>query len=253
MDKRLLKQVIIASVFVLIIALPVYLSFFSGPSEPLSSPAPIIAEPIIILEKLFKVDDFDYDFLVQIRNPNVDFGASEVMYELRLFNDSGQALFETAGSTFLLPGQNRHEIISPIRLGEEAVDFDFRIVGADWQRIDGFVLPSLLLKDINYYEVKPPEQGFSKMTGSVFNDSSFDFDRVDVHAVLFDELNVPIAVSRTDIRTFISKTERSFEIKWFSPFEGKVSRFEVNPYTNVLRNDNFIKEHGTQERFQEFY
>lgn len=253
MDKRLLKQVFIASVFILIIAIPVYFGFFSGPPEPLPDSAPVIAEPSVLLERLFKVTDFDYDFLARIRNPNSDFGASEVTYELRLFNASGQALFETTGSTFLLPGQTRYQIISPIKLGEEAVDFDFRITEVDWQGIDGFVLPSLLLKDVNYSEVKPPEQGFSKMTGSVFNDSSFDFEKVDVYAVLFDESNAPIAVNRTDIRTFISKTERSFEIKWFSPFEGKVGRFEVNPYTNVLRNENFIKEHGTQERFQEFY
>ena len=254
MDKRFLKQILIASIFILIVAGPIYFRFFSGPSESLPSPLPNIAEPVIILEKLFKVDELDYDFLVQIKNPNVDFGASEVMYEFRLFNASGQTIFERTNSNFLLPGQTRYEIISPIRIGEEAVDFDFRIIEADWQKIDDFVLPSLLsVKNTNYSEVEPPEQGFSKIAGSVSNDSNFDFEKVDVYAVLLDEQNIPIAVNKTDIRTFLSKTERSFEVKWFKSFEENVSRFEVNPYTNVLRNENFIKEHGSQERFQKFY
>lgn len=254
MDKRLLKQILIASIFVLIIAVPVYFGFFSGEPEATSAPTPAIFEPAILLEKLFKVNDLDYDFLVQIRNPNAGFGAAELTYELRLFGAAGQVVFEQAGSTFLLPGQTRYEIISPIRPDAEAVGFDFRVVGADWQRVDDFVLPSLLsVRGPGYSEVQPPEQGFSEITGSVFNDSSFDFETVDVYGVLFDGRNEPIAVSRTDIRTFLSKTDRSFEVKWFSPFDGEVARFEVVPYINVLRNQNFIKEHGIQERFQEFY
>ena len=254
MDRRLFKQVFIASIFILIVAVPVYFGFFSGKAEPTPAPGPIIAEPVILLEKLFMVSDFDYDFFVQIRNSNTGFGASQVSYELRLFDSAGQTVFEKSDSTFLLPGQTRYEIISPISLDAEAADFDFRLTGADWQKVTEFVLPSLLsLKNVNYSEVRPPEQGFSKLTGAVSNGSNFDFEIADVYAVLFDDRNDPIAVSKTDIRTFLSKTERFFEVKWFSPFDGEVSRFEVSPYTNVLRNDNFIKEHGTQERFQEFY
>ncbi len=254
MDKRLFKQILIALIFILIVAVPVYFGFFSGPSEPISSPPPPIAEPVILLEKLFKVDEFDYDFLVQIRNPNAGFGAPEVMYELRLFNAAGQEIFETTGSTFLLPGQTRYETISPIGALEEPESFDFRIVGADWQKVGEFVPPGLLsVKNANYSEVRPPEQGFSKITGSISNDSNFDFEKVDVYAVLFNGQNIPIAVSKTDIRTFLSRTESFFEVKWSRPLGDGMSRFEVHPYTNVLRNDNFIKEHGAQERFQRFY
>lgn len=254
MDQRLLKQILIALIFFLIVAVPVYFGFFSKEAEPLTSLTPSITPPIVVLEKLFKVDSLDYDFLAEIRNPNVNFGASSVIYHLRLFDSAGQTIFEKTGSTFLLPGQTRYEIISPIRLEAEAVGFDFRIIEADWQLIDEFVLPGLLsVKNLDYSDIKAPEQGFSKINGSVSNNSNFDFDKVDVYAVLFDERNVPIAVSRTDIRTFLSKTERFFEIKWFKPFKDEVSRFEVNPYSNVLRNENFIKEHGTQERFQKFY
>ena len=252
MDKRILKQTVIASVFFIVIAVPVYFRFFDRPAAP--PPAPAIGPPEILLQKLFKVDEFDYDFLVQIRNPNVYFGASNVVYEFRLFDAAGQTVFAKKGATFLLPGQTRHEIISPLRPAASAAGFDFRVIEADWQKADQFVSPGLLsVKNQPYSEVKEPERGYSKISGSISNDSNFDFEKVDVYVVLFDDRNDPIAVGKTDIRTMLAKTERFFEVKWFKPFAGSVSGLEINPYTNVLRNDNFIKEHGGQEKFQKFY
>ena len=60
-------------------------------------------------------------------------------------------------------------------------------------------------------------------------------------------------MNRTDIRTFLAKTDRFFEVKWLDQFSGSVSRVEINAYTDVFKSENFIREHGTQEKFQRFY
>ena len=103
------------------------------------------------------------------------------------------------------------------------------------------------------YSFLEPGQGFSKLEATLLNNSSFDFEYVDVFAVLFSQEGEILAVGKTDIRTFSAKTERFFEIKWIAPFSGEAARAEVYPYTDVFKNENFIKEYGAQERFQKFY
>ena len=88
--------------------------------------------------------------------------------------------------------------------------------------------------------------------GVVFNDSNYDFDSVDVSIVLFDSSNTIVGVNRTEIRTLLAKTERSYKVTWPSQITN-VARTSVQVSTNLFENSNFIKSYGTQERFQEFY
>lgn len=251
---RLLKQAIIASIFFLIIGSIIYFSFLKSPSGPTPSPGVLIQPLQIVSENLIKIDELDYDFVVEIKNPNIDFGASDAAYELNLFNQDGQSAFVKRGSINLLPGQTRYEVITPIIVEKEITTASFKINNVDWQRLKEFIPQTLfLLKNFEYTVIKPPESGFLKLRGTLFNNSNFDFDRVDVEIVLFDETGKPIAVNKTDIRTFLAKTDRFFEVKWSKPFNQEIIRTEINAYTDVFRNENFIKEHETQEKFQRFY
>lgn len=250
---RLLKQVIIAFVFFLIIGSITY--FYSIKDFPEPTPAPLIFQTLkVISEHLFKVGDLDYDFLIEIKNPNTEFGATDVFYELNLFDRASELITVKRGAINFLPGQTRYEIISPIIVDREISNAEFKIISVSWQKLKEYIPQSLFsVKNQEYSQVKLPEQGFSKLIGTLANNSNFDFDRVDIYIVLFNELNSPIAVQRTDIRTFLAKTDRFFEVKWSKSFNGRVIRIETDAYTNVFKNENFIKEYGTQEKFQKFY
>lgn len=254
MDQRLLKQISIAFIFFGLVGSFVYFGFFFGEEDRPQATPLVINPPQIVFQNLLRVSDLDYDFLAELRNPNADFGAASLVYELELFDQAGDLVASRRNSTFLRPGQTKYEIISPIKTSRPAAGFNFRIVNAEWQRLEEFVSSDLFsVKNQTYSEIEPSETGFSKVGGAVSNDSNFDFDKVDVYVVLFGEGNNPIAVNKTDIRTFLSRTDRFFEVKWAEPFSGEVSRVEVNAYTDVFKNENFIKEYGTQEKFQRFY
>jgi hypothetical protein len=94
---------------------------------------------------------------------------------------------------------------------------------------------------------------FGKVGGSVFNNSDFDLNKVDVAVILFDESGEPIAVEKTEIATFLARTTRGFEVTWFSPFVGKVVRVDAEANTNVFENSNFLRQYGGQERFKQLY
>lgn len=250
---RLLKQAIIALVFLSALGSVIYLSFFRGFEEPLPTPQISVKPLEILASRLLKVSDFDYDFLVEIKNPNTDLGAAEVFFELRLLDGDGQFIAVKTGSMSLLPGQTRYEIISPIITEKEIFRTEFKITNISWERLRSFIPQNLFLIKNKDYASLPSEQGFFRLRATVFNNSNFDFDRVDVSVVLFDSNNEAVAVNRTDIRTFIKGTNRFFEVMWPNEFQGKVDRVEINAHTDVFNNANFIRDHGTQEKFQRFY
>ena len=249
---RLLKQTIIAAIFLAAAGSLVYFSFIKDDSAALPDPAASVQPLLILSKQILKVGDLDYDFVAEIKNPNLDFGAAEIYYELSFFDYSNGLVASRTGMTYLLPGQTRHEIVSPIRTAQEIGSVELKINNVVWEKLDDFVPQNLFLVKGKSYLPLSAGGGSSKLTATLFNNSSFDFDRVDIFAVLLNQKEEILAVGRTDIRTMLAKTDRFFEIKWMSSPDEAV-RAEVYPYTDVFKNENFIKEHGTQEKFQRFY
>ncbi|TSC90509.1 MAG: hypothetical protein G01um10142_425 [Parcubacteria group bacterium Gr01-1014_2] len=71
--------------------------------------------------------------------------------------------------------------------------------------------------------------------------------------VLLGENDKVLAVNKTDIRTFLARTDRFFEVRWLKLFKGEVRRVEIEAHTDVFKNENFINKYGTQENFQKLY
>ncbi|MBI2025153.1 MAG: hypothetical protein HYT03_03655 [Candidatus Harrisonbacteria bacterium] len=253
---RLLKQIIIAAVFFAAIGLILYFSLFRDVPEPSVAPAFSVQSPVVVSQKLLKVGELDYDFLAEIRNPNLNFGATDVDYELELYGQDNQLISVRRGSFYFLPGETKYEVVSPIRVEQGILRADFKIINADWQKLRDYVPRSLFsVKNQEFNPLSPDQSPFLRATLS--NDSNFDFDLVDVYVILFDEDDDIFAVAITDIRTFLAKTDRFFEVKWAVPLDmskyRNVGRIDINAYTDIFKNENFIKEHGTQEKFQRFY
>ncbi len=250
---RLLKQIVVVAIFFLIIGSIVFYFIKDTAPEPIPTPAVSIQPLLVVSEHLLKIGDFDYDFLAEIRNPNTDLGAASVSYELNLFGQVNELVATRKGLISLLPGQTRYEIISPIVVDKEISRAEFKINDVAWERLKGFIPQSLFSVKNQEYVFLGPGQGFSRLRATLSNDSNFDFNRVDVHIVLFSENGGVLAVNKTDIRTFLAKTDRFFEVKWLELLKGRIGRIEINVYTDVFKNENFLREHGTQEKFQKFY
>lgn len=272
MEKRVQKQLIVGAAFVLIVGAIGY-GFFdyffvteptcfdkvqNGKEEGVDCgllACGISCEPEIIplkvqMQKLLKVREGDYDFVAQVYNPNSFFGASRVIYNLALNKNDGTIL-EKDGSFFILPGQTRFIIVSGIRSDASLTDTPINIREVNWQKLDKFESPEFQVIRKNYM-VLNKNGTFSELEAVILNNSDFDFDKVEAGIVLWDDGNNIVAVNRTDIRTFLSRTERYFKVSW--PVElSAVSRHDIEVLTNIFENSNFIKRYGTQERFQKYY
>lgn len=210
---------------------------------------PALEPPKVLSTKLLKVRSGDYDFIAELSNPNGEFGASEVVYELVLLNGSSEVL-KQEGVLYILPGQTRFLTLISLRTAKEPRQAELKIKSAKWQKLES-------LEGMNFsvrrHKYSTADNGTSILEAVIFNDSDFDFNTVDVDIVLFDSGNNIIGVNRTDIRTFSARTERHFKITWPSPIS-KVAKIEILPSTNLFENSNFIKFYGSPtEKFQTYY
>jgi hypothetical protein len=251
------KQAFIAVIFFLIVGGLSFLVFRGvRPPSPTPTPNPTInLAPIqVIFTKLFNVENNDYDFLAKVTNPNTDYGSPDVEYEISFFNMSGARISQKIGSFYVLPGQTKYVIDSPLKFQETVSRAEFIIKSVDWQKLGSLAVSGVNLVPGNYSFIPVSQPGiFGKVGGNVFNNSDFDLNRADVSVILFDSENIPLAVGKTEINTFLAKTTRGFEAAWFAPFVGNVARVDVEANANVFENSNFLRQHGGQERFKQMY
>src|SRR3989344_4959956 len=282
MERRTQKQLVIGLIFVLLIASISYglIDYFflieatcfdkvqNNSEEGIDCgllACGVACEPAILplnvlSQKLIEVRSGDYDFVAQINNPNSFFGTSRAKYTL----DFGGVIPNRSGTFYILPGQTRFIIVNGIRSDSTLTSVSINITEVGWEKVEVF-------ENINFpiqrksYAVVDKNGVFSEFEAVVLNSSDFDFDKVEVGIILFSARGGPasggdndfddiIAVNRTDIRTFLSKTERSFKVTWPAtlPRQGG-ARQDVEVLTNVFENSNFIKRYGTQEKFQKYY
>lgn len=267
MNTRIIKQSTIFIVFAFIIASVSYFSYqklsssenlcankVQDPKEEgvdcgafCKKPCLEIRDLEISDKKLIKVAVFsgqtitwDYDALIELKNPNFSHGA-QGLYQINFLNQSGESILTKSGSFYILPGERKYIIESPVKTSQEILSFDFLITQIDWQKEAGYSGKTIFPSQRQEYEVLEKPNEFSHLQGVVFNDSNFSFDKVDIVVLLFDKDDRILAAGKTDLRSFESKTSRFFEIKWPNQFEGEAARIDVQSYTNLLDDSNFLK------------
>ena len=255
--QRLARQIVVGLVLVLIVGGLGFL-FFRGFGTAGPTPTPdqtINLAPIrIISTKLFNIQNDDYDFLAKVRNANVDYGSGNVEYVLTFYDFSNREISNKAGSFYILPGQTKYLIDSPLSFQAPVSRADFKITGVDWQKLDPLAASgvSLAVRNAEYSQVSQPAI-FAKVSGSIFNNSDFDLGQTDVTVVVLDENDEPIAVNKSKIFTFLARTTRGFEVSWIKSFVGRVARVDAEALTNVFENSNFLRSYGGQEKFKQQY
>ncbi|PJE50657.1 MAG: hypothetical protein COV29_02895 [Candidatus Yanofskybacteria bacterium CG10_big_fil_rev_8_21_14_0_10_36_16] len=254
--QRTAKQLTILAVFLIIVGGISFTSYrIVSPPQPTPTPPPEAGlEPVKVLStRVFSVRDNDYDFMALVKNPNQTHGSREVDYVLNFIGPDGEVVKSIPGKFYILPGQTRYVIESPLVIDKPFVTHEFKITDVVWNKLN--ILASaeidLVVLNADYSEVNSGGL-FSRVEGVSTNNSDFDLSDAEIVIVVLNSVGEPIAVNKTSISTFLSRTNRSFEVRWPSPFIGNFNRLDVGIYTNVFENTNFLRRVGGQERFQEF-
>lgn len=212
---------------------------------------PDLDPPSVKSTKLIRAGRGDYDFVAEIVNPHTDFGASEVEYELTLFNGEESELLKETGLFYILPGQTKYLILPALTTEKEVSRIEFKITSAHWQKIESLEGMNFAVRRDKY--TVSPNGLSSTLEAVIFNDSDFDFDTINVDILLRNLGGEIVAVNRTEIRTLTARTERGFIVTWPFRIDGRVDEIETIPATNLFENLNFIKRYGSGiEKFQQY-
>jgi hypothetical protein len=214
-----------------------------------TSCAPAILPLEVMDTQLFPVREGEYDFMARIRNTNLLYGAAQVPYTLILKDAQGVVLALETGKLYVLPAQTRYLIRTSLRgaiatVGVQLGEVSWAEVNATDLKVD------FPLRRESFMVAKTPGAA-QEYEGIIFNNSDFDFAKVDIAVIVRDATGAIIGANTTDVRTLPSRSDRYFKVTWPQAL-GKNLTAQVEATTNVFENSNFIKRYGTQEQFQQF-
>ncbi|NTW14214.1 MAG: hypothetical protein HGA31_04255 [Candidatus Moranbacteria bacterium] len=194
----------------------------------------------------------EYDVLVRVNNPNDELGASELTYEFRLLGSDGTVLATATGKGFILPQETKTFLSVNLRSAPASAPASVAIAfsGMTWQRFSGYQeKPAMSVVDKRYQELSN-SPFFGEATGTLMNDSAFDFHAITLKVVLRDDSGKPVALNQTEMDTVLAKENREFILRWPKPFPGHVARVDVEPDVDFFRVGSFVERYHATEVFQ---
>lgn len=267
---RHIKQIIIASIYLLILAIiagGIYLLI--KPKLPSCSdniqnqgevgidcggPCSFCSErprkdlEIIFTEAIETQDNY-VDLVAKIRNSNRDWGADSFSYLFELYDASGNLIVSKEGNSYVLPHETKYAIEQRVLADSEIFSVEFKVTDIAWQELVDYEEVELLVRNLEFKQ----SENFSQLTGTLENRSSYDLDKIGIYTVLFDKSSNILGAGKTEIRTLLSKESRYFEIKWPFSIKGQIEKADTMAKTNVFLDQNFMRRYkGDREKFQEY-
>lgn len=213
-----------------------------GPCGPCENPQDLVVVSSGIIPSL----ENNFDLVVKIKNPNNQWGVELLNYNFSLYDSNNQLIGSRKGVTYILPQETKYIIEPRINLEKTPDKVDLRLENVSWLKLKNFEEIELRIKEGTH---QLTEEGFNKLGGIVENKSNYDLSEIEIIGVLFNGDEI-VAAGKTQINTVLTDETRYFEINW--PYEISADSFDIKPYTNIYLNDNFLKTHGTPEKFKEY-
>ena len=272
MNKRIIKQLIIALVFLIILACLASLIYYFKKPEPSCSDGiqnqkeeeidcggPCISCELVNIESLkvlwataISNKNGFYDLAAEIKNPNQNYGSGSVDYKFKLYDYNDNLVDEYSGTTFILPNQSKYLIKTKIESSNSIYKVDIDFIDIEWEKPFNYHPPEFAIQQKEYYFLDNESLGISQAKAILINKTNFDFEKIDIDVLLFDSLNNLIAVNNTEIRTLPVNQERDFIVTWFDEINGQVAFIEIEPETDIFDPDNYLSTTDEKEKFQEY-
>lgn len=204
-----------------------------------------LEEPTV---KILENSDGSWDVLATLENPNAAYGTARVDYTLTVTDASGAELAVRRGRTYANPAQPR-VLVFP--LGKPASDPASAVLQLDQGQIEWAALEIDAAGSVEFAiraDALTTATASARYEANVINRSRFDFTEVDVTVLLYDAAGKAVGAGSTVVRTLLAGEERAFVVDWPFAVPGAV-RGQPSVSTNIFSNENYIREHGTDQRF----
>lgn len=183
-------------------------------------------DPVILWSKSLRVESGLYDAVAYIENPNVAAGIYSAAYRFTLYDDGGILIAERVGNTFINPKERLAVFEGRIDTGKRIPTRTFfEFVGPlQWVEAER-KLPALSIQN----QVFEDDNIRPKLRAEIVNNALDAVDAIAVTALIFDEDNNIIAVSKTEVDNLIPQSSKIISFIWPQPLQNKAIRIELIP------------------------
>jgi len=220
------------------------------------SPPPADTKPIEVpWAKVINSDVGVYDLAAKIVNSNQYWGVAQFNYDFIARDSNDTVVIEQSGTSYLLPDSYDYIIIPSVKSDKNPVKAELNIIkeGQKWQSVSSVynnLSLSLPFREKTY--VAKNENGLPMVSAILTNATTYDFDKIDIKVVLFDENNEPVAVNVSDRRTMRSGEEQMIRLFWNTPPQREVFNTDFKATANIFDSQNFMSRFGTGDKIREY-
>ncbi len=199
--------------------------------------------------QLIKYDNGAVDVLTRIDNANATYGATAVPYTLKVTDAGGSVLATRTGTTYVNPLEPHYMDFPLIGLTGTPVSASLQLDAASvkWAALttQGGTNVSFAVRQDQLI----PSANSLRYQANIVNNSTFDFNQVEVTVILYDQNGKVVGAGSTMISTLTGGQLRGTTIDWPFAIPSAV-RSQTFVTTDVFNNDNYIRTYGSQEQFQ---
>lgn len=200
-------------------------------------PLPVEVAPVELLwtkaftgERETAAKPFVYDAVARVRNSTQQ-GIERLGYHFELLDAQGALLALREGNSYLRGNEAKYVIENSIETERMATRIRF-VLRSVSRAADAEAETPIILQNQEYTN--------DTVRGVVLNQSAVAIGRVDVGAVLFDNVGNPVRARSSHFTRLLPHEERGFELRWNDP--GSAASAEVEIGTNVFDRANYLRE-----------
>ncbi len=245
------QRIFLITALICIIALAFLYFLFHDSDTTEPKPTPGDLKKIEVLDtQILSSEDGIADIFIEVRNPNSEWGAQNIVYNIDLLNEEGDIVRTLVRDSYILPDQQKFLVHPSVRVSESVVEIRTEITVETWRQLEDFVELRLYTEDVELTRAENQPEFSTTAKAFVVNDSLFGLNNIDIPVVLKDKNDNVLAVNRTSLQTVLAGEKRLIEVFWRQEYtEGEVGEIIIDAYTNIFANDNFIRRYGGETIF----
>ena len=203
-----------------------------------------------VIDSGFVVSGRTVDAMARITNPNSGFGLSDFSYDFNFYDSGGAKIYSSKNRSFILPNESKYLVMQALPVRSTPVTMQVEIGQSNWESLPGIPRVELLLPNPEVRAEGIPF--FAQLTGVVINDSDLYFDEIKIAGVLRDFSGRIVGIRETQARGLDARERREYNMSWSEPLISTVEVIDVEAYSNLFLNENYINRSTQSERFQQF-
>ncbi len=146
--------------------------------------------------------------LVEVSNPNPNYGSDNFEYQINFYDSENKLLDSQLKSSFIYAGETKELVEAGLAIPGNPAKAEITLEKINWKPVTDWQTPILETSNPKF----SLSQGAVTVSGQIHNPSNFDISEVIVIAVLLDNFNREIGVSKTELKNLAPFQQMNFQV-----------------------------------------